>query len=97
MLWTWGGGRLALTVICYMPCTIKGSPGGSFGQESSCNAGDLSLIPGFGRSPGKGSGNPLQYSCLGNPVDRGACRAMVHGVSRVEIDFGTKINTTMHC
>ena len=42
-------------------------PGGSDGKESACNAGDLSLIPGFGRSPGGGHGNPLQYSCLENP------------------------------
>ena len=45
---------------------------------------DASLIPGLGRSPGEGSGNPLQYSCLGNPMDRGAWRAIVHGSQRVE-------------
>ena len=42
-------------------------PGGSDGKESACNMGDLGLIPGLGRSPGGGDGNPLQYSCLGNP------------------------------
>ena len=47
-------------------------PGGSAGKESACNAGDLSLIPGSGRSPGEGNGNPLQYSCLENSMDRGA-------------------------
>jgi len=47
-------------------------PGGSDDKESACNAGDLSLIPGSGRSPGEGNGNPLQYSCLQNPMDRGA-------------------------
>ena len=47
-----------------------------------CNAGNLGSIPGSGRSPGKGNGNPLQYSCLGNPKDRGAWQAMVHGVTK---------------
>ena len=47
------------------------------------SAGDPGLIPGSGGSPGEGNGNPLQYSCLGNPMDRGAWRATVHGVARV--------------
>ena len=47
-------------------------PGGWEGKASACNAGDLGLIPGLGRSPGEGSGNPLQYSCLENPMDREA-------------------------
>ena len=50
--------------------------------ESSCNAGDLDSIPGLGRSPGEGNGNPLQYSCLENPMDRGAWWATVHGVAK---------------
>ena len=51
----------------------KGSfPGGSDGKASAYNAGDLGSIPGLGRSPGEGNGNPLQYSCLENPTDRGA-------------------------
>ena len=58
------------------------SPGGSGGKESACNAGDQSSIPGSGRSPGEGSGSPLQYSCLGNPTDRGAWRATVCGVTQ---------------
>ena len=49
-----------------------GFPGGSDGKESAHNVGDLSLIPGLERSPGEGNGNPLQYSCLENPMDRGA-------------------------
>ena len=49
-----------------------GFPGGSDSKESACHAEDTSSIPGWGRSPGKGNGNPLQYSCLGNPMDRGA-------------------------
>ena len=52
--------------------------------------GDLGLIPGLGRSPGEGNGNPLQYSCLENPMDRGAWRAMVHGVTIVGHDLATK-------
>ena len=67
-----------------------GLHGGSVNKESACNAGDLGLIPGSGRSPGEGNGNPLQYSCLGNLMDRGAWRATVHGVKRVEHNFLTK-------
>ena len=52
-----------------------GFPGGSDGRESVCNAGDLGLIPGSGKFPGEGYGNPVQYSCLGNPMDRGVWRA----------------------
>ena len=55
-------------------------PGGSEVKASACNAGDLGSIPGSGRSPGEGNGNPLQYSCLENPMDRGAWWATVHGV-----------------
>ena len=54
-------------------------PGGSDGIESACNAGDLSLIPGSGRSPGEGNGYPLQYSCLENTTGRGAWQATVRG------------------
>ena len=59
-----------------------GIPGGPEVKVSACNAGDLGLIPGSGRSPGEGNGNPLQYSCLENPMDRGAWWAAVHGVAR---------------
>ena len=55
-----------------------GFPGGSAVKNPPANAGDVSLIPGSGRSPGKGNSNPLQYFCLGNPVDRGAWWATVH-------------------
>jgi len=51
-------------------------------KESSCNAGDPGPIPQSGRSPGKGNGNPLQYSCLQNSMDRGAWPAIVHGVAK---------------
>ena len=55
---------------------------GSVSKESACNVGDPGSIPGSGRSPGGGHGNPLQYSCLGNPMDRGAWRAAVHRVAK---------------
>ena len=56
-------------------------PGGSGGKESAGNAGDLRSIPGSGRTPGEGNGNPLQYSCLENSMDR-AWQAIVHGVTK---------------
>ena len=59
-----------------------GFPGGSDSKESACSAGDRVSIPGLGRSPGEGNGNLLQYSCLGNPMDRGASQATVHGVAK---------------
>ena len=59
-------------------------PGGLDGKESTCNAGDPGSIPGSGRSPGEGNGNPLQYSCLENSKDRGAWRATVHGVAELD-------------
>ena len=66
-------------------------PHSSFGKESACNAGDLGSIPGLGRSPGEGNGNLLQYSCLENPMYRGAWWATVHGVTRVGLgDLTTK-------
>ena len=55
-----------------MAPTVLGFPGGSEVKVCACNAGDLSSITGLGRSPGGGTGNPLQYSCLENPMDRGA-------------------------
>ena len=61
---------------------IQGFPGGSEDKASACNAGDPGLIPGLGRSPGEGNGNLLQYSCLENPMDRGAWWATVHGVAK---------------
>ena len=65
--------------ICKELLMKQSFPGGSDGKESACNAGDPGLIPGLGRSPGEGNGNPLQYSCLGNLMDRGAWRATVMG------------------
>ena len=67
-----------------------GFPHSSVNTESTCSAGDQGFISGSGRSPGEGNGNPLQYSCLENPVDRGAWQATVHGVVRVGHDLATK-------
>ena len=59
-----------------------GFPGGSVVKNPPVNAGDVRSTPGSGRSPGDGNGNPLQYSCLGNPIDRGAWQVTVHGVAK---------------
>ena len=61
---------------------ILGFPGGSDGKEPACNVGYRGSIPGFGRSPGEGKGNQLQYSCLENSMDRGAWWSLVHGVAK---------------
>ena len=68
-----------------------GFPGGSVCKESTSNAGDQGSIPGLGRSPGEENGNPLQYSCLENPMDRGARRATVHEVA--ESDTTERLST----
>ena len=62
--------------------TKRGFPSGSEVKESARNAGDPGSIPGSGRSSGEGNGNPLQYSCLGNPMDTGAWWPTVHGVAK---------------
>ena len=61
---------------------LPGFPGGSDSKVSACNVGDLGLIPGLGRSPGEGNGNPLQFSCLENLMDGGTWWATIHGVSK---------------
>ena len=61
---------------------FRGFPGGSVGKQYACSAGDLGSIPGLGRSSGEWNGNPLRCSCLGNPMDRGACWAVDHGVAK---------------
>jgi len=68
--------------VLWSPYHIMGFPGGSDGKESTCNAGDLGLIPGLGRSPGEGCGNPLQYSCLDNSMDSGDWWTIVHGIAK---------------
>ena len=62
-------------------------------KNPPANAGDLGLIPGLGRSLGEGTGNPLQYSCLGNPMDRGACKATVHGVLKSQTQLSVYTHT----
>ena len=79
----------------------QGFPGDSVSKESTCNAGDCnardsSLIPGSGRSPGEGNGNPLQYSCLGNPMDRGGWQATLHGVTK-DLDMTDHTHTYHTC
>ena len=84
-------------MIHLTPCL--GFPGGSEFKASFCNAGDLGSIPGSGRSPGEGNGNPLQYSCLENPMDVGAWWATVHGVvkSRTRLsDFTFTFYVSIH-
>ena len=67
-----------------------GFPGGSGVKNLPVSAGDAGLIPGSGRSPGEGNSNPLQYSCLGNPMDRGSWWATFHGVT--ESDMTERLN-----
>ena len=86
---TYPGFDLHLQLLSIHLLSSQGFPCSSVGKVSACSAGDLGLIPGSGRSPGEGNGNPLQYSCLENPPDRGAWRATVRGVRRVRHDSAT--------
>lgn len=70
----------SLKLTLALPYLDNNFPGGSDGKEFACNVGDPGSIPGLGRSPAGGHGNPLQYSCLENPMDRGAWRATVQRV-----------------
>ena len=65
--------------------TNMGFPCGSAGKEPACNAGDPDLIPGLGRSPGEGNENPLQYSCLENPMDRGSWQVQSMGLQELDM------------
>ena len=74
-----------ITLRCTISVTLLSCvsfPNGSDGKESTCNTGELGSVPEQGTSPGGGHGNPLQYSCLENPMDRGAWWALVHGVAK---------------
>ena len=73
-----------------------GFPGGSEVKASACNVGDLGSIPGSGRSPGEGNGNPLQHSCLENHMD-GAWWATVHGVAKSQTQLSDFTFTRDHC
>ena len=77
--------------------TNRGFPHSSVGKESAFSAGNPGSIPGSGRSPGGRHGNPLQYSCLENPMDRGAWWATVHWVKRVRHDWVTKTTNNNKC
>ena len=70
--------------------TTKDFPRSSVSKESACSTGDPSSIPGMGRSPGEGNGNPLQCSCLENPMGRGTWWTTAHGVARVRLNLVTK-------
>ena len=72
-------------------------PFSSDGKVSACNAGDLGSIPGPGRSPGEGNGNPLQYSCLENPMDGGAWGATVHGVAESRTQLSDFTHSLTQC
>ena len=75
-------------LACPFPSSLWDFPGGTSGKESACNAGaagDMGSISGSGRSPGGGPGNPLQYSSLENPMDRGACQTRDHRVAESQI------------
>ena len=76
--------------------TNGGFPGGSVVKNPPANAGDTGLIPGWGRSPEGENGNPLQYSCLGSPMDRGTWRATVHGVIRESDTLVSTYSIVMH-
>ena len=85
-----------LKVLSLSPCKIQiqmGLPGGAAVKNPPANTGDMALIPGLGRSPGEGSGNPLQYSSLGNLMDRGAWWAIVHGAAE-ESDIIYRLNSS---
>ena len=89
------GSRFSLVLFVF-PKASKGFPGGTMVKNLPANAGDtgdMGSIPGSGRSPGGGHGNPLQYSCLENPMDRGAWWATAHGVARAKHDLETKLST----
>ena len=83
-------------VLLWLIRLVQGSPGGSDSKESACNAGDLGLISGLGRSSGGGNSNTLQYSCLGDPIDRGAWWAIVPGVGHGRV-CTHRVTTHTHC
>ena len=75
---------LLLSISCF--------PGGTIVKNLPLNAGEAGSIPGFGRSPGVGNGNPLQYSCLENSINRGIWWATVHGVAKSQTQLGEKLS-----
>ena len=88
MVGRWQGGSRGRECVCVSVSICVGFPGGPDGKESVCNVGDLGLIPGLGRSPGGGHGNPLQYSCLENPQGQRS----LEGYSRKESDMAEQLS-----
>ena len=75
-------GKIFSLYCLFLTIYLFGFLGGRVVKESACQSGDMGLIPGSGRSPAGGNGNPLQYSSLDNPMDRGVWQATVHGVAK---------------
>ena len=83
--WNWDfedNSKCFLATSLYQQFSLEVNIDGSDGKESACSVGDPGLIPRSGRSSGEGNGNPLQYSCLENSMDRGAWRTMIHGIAK---------------
>ena len=80
----------------FLFCFFMGFPGGSVVKDMPANAGDSGLILGSERSPGEGNGNPRQYSCLENPMDRGSWWAALHGVAK-DLDTTKRLNSSSSC
>ena len=78
------GGRPGHNCTPLIPRCLRNFPGGSDGKISACSAGNTGSIPGLGRSPGEGNGNPLQFSCLEIPMDRGTWQATVHRIAELD-------------
>ena len=87
--------RIYSAMLSFAYVSAMGFPGGSVGNESGSNVGDPGSIPGLVRSSGEGHGNPLQFSCLENPMDGGAWQAILHRVARVGHDLVTKPQTPL--
>ena len=93
---SWGPWYLLNKYIGHCYKCLCGFPGGSDGKESACSAGHPSSIPGLGRSPGGGNGYAFQYSCLRNPMDRGAWRATVHGGGLKKWDTTAQLTLSLY-